>query len=198
MSGKMKESGFCNVGESFSAMPPEPCPAGDPPAPIPPIALALRPPGGIRRTRHAKIPGIPPGPQWGRNAVLLLGCVGRVAGRPNGQAQADFPQSNRLEWPRRRAWPTPNGRFPTLCGARVAHRLEWPRKRGKEPPWPFRLPPRGRRAGYSPPFPLSDEGPCHLLPAKALILSALAALNSSLRALSLPLLYDTSFAGHSK
>lgn len=51
MWGKMKESDFCNVkesgfrnvGESFSAMLPEPCPAGDPPAPIPPIALP-RPP----------------------------------------------------------------------------------------------------------------------------------------------------------
>ena len=30
-------------GEAFPAMPPEPCPAGDPPAPIPPIALP-RPP----------------------------------------------------------------------------------------------------------------------------------------------------------
>ena len=183
-------------GKAFPQCLPSPAPRGIRPRRFPPCAPrpSLQAPWGIRRTRHAKIPGIPPGAAMGPQRRFAP----RMRRTRRGQDQADFPQSNRLEWPRRRAWPTPNGRFPTLCGARVAHRLEWPRKRGKEPPWPFRLPPRGRRAGYSPPFPLSDEGPCHLLPAKALILSALAALNSSLRALSLPLLYDTSFAGHSK
>lgn len=158
MWGKMKESDFCNVkesgfrnvGESFSAMPPEPCPAGDPPAPIPPIAPQA--PWGHPANKACENPGDSPGAAMGPQRRFAP----RMRRTRRGQAQADFPQSNRLEWPRRRAWPTPNGRFPTLCGARVAHRLEWPRERAA---MAFPSAPAAAGRAIRPLFPFRTRGP---------------------------------------
>lgn len=180
-------------GKAFPQCLPSPAPRGIRPRRFPPSPCPSGPLGASGEQGMRKSRGFSPGPQWGRNAVLLLGCVGCGAGRPKPISRKAIGLNGRGGAHGRRRMED----SPPYAGHASRIGLNG---RGKEEKSRHGLSvcPRGRRAGYSPPSPLSDEGPCHLLPAKALILSALAALNSSLRALSLPLLYDTSFAGHSK
>ena len=73
---------FAMSGKAFPQCLPSPAPRGIRPRRFPPSPLPFRPPGASGEQGMRKSRGFPPGPQWGRNVVLLLGCVGRVAGRP--------------------------------------------------------------------------------------------------------------------